>query len=425
MNALPSLSVDARRLRREQNAYRVIGAAVFTVAYLSWRPFEILLTLSDLLFAIGFVVLLRIGRLPVAPFGSLTGIWLLCLAVMLGGLFLGSIVNGDPSRWLIVALQYSFGLAVLPMLLVPRDAGAALGLLLAFVAGVAVMQLLGAAVYFFYPGDFVQVADRFGHAFISPVGRVGAFLGDANWNAAMCAMALPVALYLLVLGRIGVKGAFLLFMALGTGTLLAGSFSGFASAVVSLLIVGMACGVRRATRYLMAGGVGVLLYAISGAPLPRAFANRVAPALQQGDLNEAGTFTGRWDLILEAWEMTDKTLIVGLGVDQYRTFSVQQAPVHNIYLLLWTEGGLFALLGWLGLMALLVGIAAVAGARDRLTGGLAAAVLVVFFIQSTANPHMYARMWIVPVLLVTGIAFQVGRRGRLLPMLATDGGHAS
>jgi hypothetical protein len=99
--------------------------------------------------------------------------------------------------------------------------------------------------------------------------------------------------------------------------------------------------------------------------------------------------------------------------------------VHNIYLLLWTEGGLFALLGWLGLMGLAVGIAVLAAVRDRLTGGLAASVLVVFFIQSTANPHMYARMWIVPVLIVTGIAFQVGRRGRPQPLLEFKGRHAS
>jgi O-Antigen ligase len=425
VNALPSLTADARRLRREHTAYTVISAAVFTVAYLSWRPFEILLTLSDLLFAIGFVLLLRCGRLPVQPIGTLTGLWLICIVIMLAGLFLGSVVNGDPARWLIVAMQYMFSLAVLPMLLMPRDEQASARLLLAFVAGIAVMQALGAAVYFLFPGDFVQVADRFGHAFISPIGRLGAFLGDANWNAAMCAMALPVTLYLLVVGRIGPRVAAALFLALGTGTLLAGSVSGFVSAIVSLLIVGMACGVRRAIRFVMAAGVVVLLYAVSGAPLPRAFANRVAPALEQVDLNEAGTFAGRLELIEEAWAMTDRTLIVGLGVDQYRTFSVQQAPVHNIYLLLWTEGGLFALLGWLGLMGLAVGIAVLAAVRDRLTGGLAASVLVVFFIQSTANPHMYARMWIVPVLIVTGIAFQVGRRGRPQPLLEFKGRHAS
>ena len=43
-------------------------------------------------------------------------------------------------------------------------------------------------------------------------------------------------------------------------------------------------------------------------------------------------------------------------------------------------------------------------------GALAlAAGFLVFLIQTTANPHMYARMWIVPVLLMMGLAYRTGR----------------
>lgn len=409
MNALSSLNAGALGLRGDRATGVVLAAAVFTVAYISWRPFEILFTLSDALFCLGFVLLLRSGRVPLSPFGNLTGPWLLCTVVMLGGLFLGSVVNGDPVRWLIVSLQYAFSLVLLPLMLVSRDPARGSMLLIAFVAGIAAMQAFGAGVYFLYPGDWMQIADVFGHAFISAARRLGAFLGDANWNAAMCAMALPSTLFLLVSRRIGVLVATLLAALLSVGILLSGSFTGFLSAVTSLLIVGMAAGVRRGIRYAMGGGIVILLYLLSGAPLPQAFSKRVAPALAEAEISEAGTFVGRWQLIEEAWSMTDRTLVVGLGVDQYRVVSVQQAPVHNIFLLLWTEGGLFALLGWLGLMAILGGITAVALGRDRLTGGLAASILMVFLIQSTASPHMYARMWVVPLLIVAGLALQAGR----------------
>src|SRR3546814_6239292 len=58
------------------------------------------------------------------------------------------------------------------------------------------------------------------------------------------------------------------------------------------------------------------------------------------------------DLIREAWGIVEDTMIVGLGVDQYRTISFADTPVHNMYLLLWAEGGLLALLGWLLLMTI-------------------------------------------------------------------------
>src|SRR3546814_14727504 len=69
-------------------------------------------------------------------------------------------------------------------------------------------------------------------------------------------------------------------------------------------------------------------------------------------MSQAGTFTGRMDLILEAWEIVEDTMFVGIGVDQYRVVSPTQVPVHNMYLLLWAEGGLLALLGWMLLLTL-------------------------------------------------------------------------
>jgi hypothetical protein len=409
VNALPArLDASAGAGRRDARFW-VLFAAVFTAAYISWRPFEILFTLSDALFCVALVLAVQTGRLPLAPFGPLSGPWYLCVLVLLAGLFLGSMVNGDPERWLVVALQYSFAYLLLPMLLVMPSIGQTRQLLLAFAMGVAAMQLFGAAVYFGYDGDYMELEATFGHAFVSGSRRLGAFLADANWNSAMCAMALPCVIYLLNRRVIAGWQALILLLSLGLGVLLAGSFSGFMSAVLALLVVGAASGMRRGLRLTMAGAAAAGLYLLAGGPLPQAFAKRVAPALERGNISEAGTFEGRWDLILEAWNMTDHTMLIGLGVDQYRVVSAHGAPVHNIYLLLWTEGGLLALLGWIGLLVLMGVITAVCARIDRLTAGLAAAGFLVFLIQTTANPHMYARMWIVPVLLMMGLAYRTGR----------------
>src|SRR3546814_12612961 len=99
-------------------------------------------------------------------------------------------------------------------------------------------------------------------------------------------------------------------------------------------------------------------------------------------MSQAGTFTGRMDLILEAWEIVEDTMFVGIGVDQYCVVSPTQVPVHNMYLLLRADGGLLALPGWL----LLLTLAAVSVVRvywvERQAAALGLPVLSTFLILS-------------------------------------------
>jgi O-antigen ligase len=143
---------------------------------------------------------------------------------------------------------------------------------------------------------------------------------------------------------------------------------------------------------------------LTGVALPPAFQNRVATALVQGDISQAGTFAGRMELVREAWEIVGDTTFVGLGVDQYRVVSADRAPVHNIYLLAWAEGGLLSLFGWLVMMFVPLSIAVRRFAADRAAAALLIAVMLTFVIVSNAAPHMYARSWVVPLILAMGIA---------------------
>lgn len=79
-----------------------------------------------------------------------------------------------------------------------------------------------------------------------------------------------------------------------------------------------------------------------------------------------------------------------------------------MYLLLWVEGGFVALLGWLAMMAAALAIVLAAFYRDRLSGALGLTVLMSFLVFSAASPHMYARLWAVPVLLALAIAMNAG-----------------
>ncbi len=108
------------------------------------------------------------------------------------------------------------------------------------------------------------------------------------------------------------------------------------------------------------------------------------------------------------------TLLLGFGADQYRVFSYIGQPVHNIYLLLWTEGGLIAALGFVVMCLSVVGPALSA---RRVKDGLPyticiVATLAAFLAMGNGMPHMYGRFWPVPLLIPAVLAHAFVRRSQ-------------
>lgn len=382
----------------------VLLTAVFLAPYVVWRVLPpYLFTASDALFCVAAVLLLAGRGVAVRPLQDWWALWMLGLAGLLLGFFIGSVVNGDPLRWIVVAGQYGFAFALLPALLLRERRRSLVLAAMALVAGVAAMELFGSIVYYATDGSYQQ-AKRFGFEFITGTHRLGAFMADANWNAAMIAMTTPFVLYLARIGQMKLVTAFVILGILCSGLLLSGSFTGFSSAAVGVLVFLILDWGKRSIGMLL--GIVALASAMTftGIALPPAFQNRVATALVQGDISQAGTFAGRMELVREAWEIVGDTTFVGLGVDQYRVVSADRAPVHNIYLLAWAEGGLLSLFGWLVLMLVPLSIAVRRFATDRAAAALLIAVMLTFLIVSNAAPHMYARSWVVPLILAMGIA---------------------
>lgn len=395
---------------RSRSASLVIAAAVFFASYTTWRiSADYLFTISDALFCIAVLFLVGQRRLSPRPLADLTPIWLMALAAMLIGLFLGSMINGDPIRWLIVASQYVFAFALLPMLMMGRGPAENARMALALVAGVVAMELFGALVYTF-GGLTYEATQRISPEFITGGHRLGAFMADANWNAATVAMTLPFVLYLARIGRLGTLPALACASVLAIGLLLSGSFTGFASATVAIVIFLAVGGSAKIFRLALALTALASVATFSGYTTPDVFRARVGGALEQGDLTQAGTFTGRMELVREAWDIVGRTSVVGLGADQYRVVSRDRAPVHNMYLLLWAEGGLIALLGWIVMMMVPIIAATRILRTDRTAAALVLAVIAPFLIFSIAAPHMYSRSWVVPLLAALAFALPAARR---------------
>jgi len=391
----------------------VLSAGVFFASYTTWRvAFDYLYTISDVLFCLGALLLIGCGRLNLRPFGGLTILWYGGLLLMLASLLASSIVNGSPARWFIVAAQYAFSFGLLPMLLAQDGRQVMQRFVLALVLGVTSMELFAAVVYFTIAHDY-QTAQLFGFEFITGSNRLGAFTADANWNAAVIAMTMPFVFYLARIGRFRLLATTICIGILGLGLLLTGSVTGFVSAFFAsgffLLVAGEWRIVRASA--LLATIVAVLVSLGAIHSLPEAFQRRVASAIEQGDVSQAGTYVGREALIEEAWQLVDQTMLVGMGVDQFRVDSVDRMPVHNMYLLVWAEGGVFSLIGWLMMMTLPIILSLYGFARDRGTAGLGLAVTFVFIAFSMAAPHMYSRSWSVPLIIAMAVIVQRLRSG--------------
>lgn len=389
-------------------------AGAFFVSYQDVRPFEILFTYSDFFFLLGGFFLLLEHGVNLRPLGSFSPLWYLSIGLLLGALLLSSIFNGVVDRYPVVAGQYAFAYLFLAAVLVTRDPGRWRALAFAFLAGIIVLEIITFILFAINDGDYQALTKAFGARFFTGARRLGSFVGNPNYHAALVACTLPFLYYFaarrwlplwLALASLGLLIVTLVYTASNTGLVAA-------VLVTGIFIVAGRIRIRPAV--VAAGALAVVAFIASGAPLPRAFEARVAPALASGNLEEAGTFIGRVDLIEEAWDIADGTMLLGLGADRYREVSRDGIPVHNSFLLLWTEGGFPALIGWLGIIGVL-GVCGLVALRHRpLEAALTLGVLAVFCIFSIASPHMYARIWMVPVLLAVGACF-VGPVARPAP----------
>ncbi len=361
------------------------------------------ITLSDVAFLACFAVMLGNGRLSVSPFGGASSLWYLAVGTMLLGLFASTALNGDLSRWLVVAVQYTLALCLIPMLLnsYPRDITARLPLI--FCLGVVVSQLIGIVSINLF--SYAQTSILLGTKFISGSGRLGALAGEANWNGASIASAMPMLIYSLVRGHIRVVPAVLCAIILAWGLLLSASFTGFCATLLSTLIALFLLGPKYVARLALVVAVGGGLFVAAGAPLPETFQKRVAGAITSGDLDQAGTFTGRAELIKEAWIMAEDTTLIGLGVDRFREESMHGAPVHQLYLLVWTEGGFIAFVGLLSILGLLIALGINAVRIDRVGGAMATGVIAVLLVYTFTSAHMYARLWMMPVMVALSAVY--------------------
>jgi O-antigen ligase len=391
----------------------VTRVAIFFSMFPALRPPDLFFTLSDLIFCFSAALLLLSGRFRMAPMGPITVPWMIAFAIFAGGLMISSLMSDEPQRVLIVLAQYAFAYILLAYIIVRTDESIIDSFVKVFVLGTVFVNAYG-LVIFFLGGD-----DQF--QYVSGSGRLQSFMSNPNANANIIALTLPFVLYLWFARKWRLSYV-LISLAILTYSLVATSSVGgllWSLAGVAIFIL-LTINLRTLVGLLVCLAIAVPLLVKFGPDfLPETFQSRVLGAAESGDLSQAGTFSYRMGLIHEALSVVDDELLVGLGADQYRDWSGSGYPVHNVYLLLWAEGGLITLIGWLMLPQIIALTALWVFGRPggRLVAATVLAVLVVFLLAATGNAHMYGRFWVVPLHLATAL-LMVSWAGRRQPARA-------
>jgi hypothetical protein len=240
-----------------------------------------------------------------------------------------------------------------------------------------------------------------------------AIVGSSNGQASVIALTLPYIYYLWMRGYWSRWILFPILLVLIYSLIATSSNNGLLSAMLaSLIFFVLTLSLARMAKIVCLLIVVVPLFLKFGIQyLPETFRERVVAGFESGDIEQIGTFADRVALIKEAVEMLDETIFLGVGADQFRNVSHQGHPVHNTYLLLWTEDGLITPVAWTSLF-LTFTIMGLAMRRTRtgwLEGALATTCSVTMLFIALNTTYGYPRSWSLPVILAVGLVVTVQR----------------
>lgn len=379
--------------------------AVFFVSFEIVRLPNLLLTLSDILFMGAAFLLLYTGRIPRNPYGSGTSLFLLLLGLLSVAILISSLFAGVPERALVFILQYFFAYAVLAYVVAAEDYETVVDLVKFYLAGSVIGVII--ALYWFWTEPTPNL-------FASGNGRFLGMNGGANGQAAVIALSMPLLFFLWMKRHAPLVALVPALAILLYGLLATSSNNGlialFAAVSVFFLLT-MTFG--RIVKVFGVLAIVVPLFLLFGLDyLPQTFHDRVLSAVVSGDIDSAGTYSERVALIKEAAEFLDETFIIGIGADQFRNFSSHGAPVHNTYLLLWTECGLISMIAWIGMIAtiVLMGFAMLRTTEGALAGAAVIAVSATLLVTAMSGTHPYPRTLTLPLILALSLVVSIQRK---------------
>ncbi|WP_405080392.1 O-antigen ligase family protein [Paenibacillus chitinolyticus] len=393
-------SLNRISIENKSTSFQSIGVFfVYGATFFSFFPYirapQIFFTLADLLFLLSAVFLMLGKRNEYItkskiPSSVIFG-WVFSSCLIMTGLALSTIINGDPNRGLIVVIQYSFTLFLVPFVYSQLSFEELKNSARFGIAGVTIVCLFGIIMYYF----FAQYARPF-----TMGGRMGSFLENPNSLSKTISIFIPLLMmfshYKYVRKWTALIG---LFCMIG-GLLVASSFGGLLAAVLSLaLFLLLSLNLKMIMQTLLA--VGFIIIIGMNITLPEIFESRIMSYFNSsGQTSSVGSFDDRSYLNYEALEEIKKHPFIGIGADSFEKLTAFQLPVHNTYLNFWVEGGFISLIGLVIFLIIILLYAIKVWRLNKTVGAAAISMSITLISNCMTITHIYARFWVVPMILM-------------------------
>lgn len=396
---------------KDQNSnsiFVVFSLGLFLSVFQNFRYGNVNFSLSDALFTICILwvfVFYKANKLD-----SRTKLYLTILAfsifLLLVGLALSSIVNGDPNYGLKVGSQYIYSYLLLPItfFVIVKNKRQLFYIAKIFIFALNALILIG-YIYGFFDPSLVY----------SDYGRFSSFLENPGILSKLISLTFPILLWVFLSKKISLTYLIFSFIVYFSGLLFCSSFAGFISTFLSLFVFLM---LNKKTFYLtliISGSFLALLsfYNVESWSLPEVFQKRIIPIVAgDSDISEAGSYSVRIDLFKEAENQIINSPVIGLGTDQFTGY----VSVHSTPILLWVEGGILSFLGWIGINLLVfkLSISSLKRQGRSKDGALCISVFLTFSFISFTYPHLYSRYWVIPlcIALINTFSIFIQEKGR-------------
>jgi O-antigen ligase len=390
--------------------------ACFFAPFYTLRLGNILFTVSDFFFVIGFILLILQRRITInKSFKKMFIVYFIGVMLILIGNYLSSIYGNPPTiDGITSSLQYAFVFILFPLVIISFDEDMVKKMLLYFLYGLTTVVFIGSVTHMFLPGLYKLL--ELNNVFIG-VNRMGSFLGS-NGLAKTIAITIPL-LYLLTLEKIISKNkALIIFLIFLIGLLLASSFGGLLAAVISLLFI-LTLEIKQINQFKKLIFPVILLIIMVSTYLLNfgssfsyfsTFENRVIEILATEDIDNAGSLNVKKDLMGIAWNSIKASPIIGSGFGNFQFNNIYGQKVHNVYLGLWVEAGLFGVIGLLIILFanLLIGLKTIFKytLKTRSYGVVLFVFTLVLSINFITDTAAFVRSTILPLILLSSLVIQ-------------------
>ena len=353
-------------------------------------------TASDLLLFLGLLLMiLQKKKLNIGPWPYMAEsfIWSTGSMLLVFGIVVSSLINGNELNGVILAVQYFYAYFV-AVLVVNNASG---------MQYKSVVKALLFGLMFICVGGLVSVylGVNIPLVYVSQRGRLASFLGNPNALARFVGLCFPIILYCCITGFLGKRMQWLFLLVVTLTIMHTASFGGLATFLFGALVtIVMLPGTRSKLKWIVISILGLCLL-ISMFGVPAIIQDRVLPALMSLNVSEAGSLEERLSIALEATEIIARYPIFGIGGDAYAEKRSLWFTVHNTYLLIWAEGGLFAFLGWMLLHITMFFncLRLVMDRRTRIEGASAMGTFGAFIISNFTSTHAYSLYIVLPLVI--------------------------